>query len=215
MNHQVTLRWFGHSCFRISSRKVSIVTDPFDDSVGYPLPTCDSDVILVSHDHFDHNNVSCIRGNPITVKDSRNVKGIDFDAVDSWHDEAGGSKRGKNMIFVWCMENIRIAHLGDLGEILTREQVARIAPVDILLIPTGGYYTIGPSDADVMISSLKPRVVIPMHFKTEVMGGDFPIAKLDEFLSNKKQVIRVGRNSISFEKDELPVERTIYILDYK
>jgi L-ascorbate metabolism protein UlaG (beta-lactamase superfamily) len=215
MSGQVTFQWFGHSCFKVSTDKLSVVTDPFDSSVGYPLPTCDADVVTVSHDHFDHNYVSCIKGNPEVVKSKRNVKGVDFKVVETSHDEADGSKRGKNNVFVWWMEGISIAHLGDLGHIPTPDQIAKLGVVDILLIPIGGYYTIGPKEADVVISDLKPKVVIPMHYKTEVMGANFPIAKVSEFLSNKKNIVRVGKNTITFEKDKLPKETTIYVLEYK
>ncbi|MCJ7507234.1 MAG: MBL fold metallo-hydrolase [candidate division Zixibacteria bacterium] len=215
MSGQVTFQWFGHSCFRISTDKLSVVTDPFDKSVGYPVPSCNSDVITVSHEHFDHNNVSCIKRGAAVVKSSKNVKGVDFSAIQTSHDEAGGSKRGKNNVFVWLMEGIKIAHLGDLGHILTSDQVAKLGGVDVLLIPVGGYYTIDPKEADSIISQLKPKVVIPMHYKTEVMGENFPIVKVSDFTSNKKNVVKVGKNTITFEKDKLPKETTVYVLEYK
>lgn len=216
MNGQVNFKWFGHSCFKIWTDKVSIITDPFDSSVGYVLPSCDSDIITVSHEHFDHNNIACIKGNPkVLKKEEKNVKGIDFTVMETSHDEAGGSKRGKNNVFVWSMENIKIAHLGDLGHILTKEQVAKIGQLDALLIPVGGFYTISPKEADLIVSQLKPKVVIPMHYKTEVMDENFPIVKVSEFLANKKNVVRVGKNWVSFEKDKLPGDTTIYVLEYK
>ena len=215
MSSQVSFRWFGHSCFKISTDKVSVVTDPFDNTVGYPLPACESDIVTVSHDHFDHNHVECIKGNPEVVKGKVSAKGIDFDAIGSSHDEAGGSKRGKNNIFVWSMEEMRIAHLGDLGHTLTDEQIAKMGAVDILLVPVGGFYTIGPSEANTVVSQLEPKVVIPMHYKTEVMGESFPIAKVDEFLHDKKEIVRMGKNTVVFEKDKLPTQTTVYLLEYR
>ena len=215
MSGQVIFRWFGHSCFKISTDKVSVVTDPFDNTVGYPLPACNSDVVTVSHDHFDHNHVACVKGTPELVKVKGSAKGIDFDVIETFHDEAGGSKRGKNNILVWSMEEICIAHLGDLGHVLSADQMAKIGQVDILLIPVGGFYTIGPKEADSIISQLKPKVVIPMHYKTEVMGESFPIAEVSAFLSNKKNVTKIGKISVSFEKGKLPSQTAIYVLDYK
>jgi L-ascorbate metabolism protein UlaG (beta-lactamase superfamily) len=151
----------------------------------------------------------------VLKKEEKNVKGIDFTVIETSHDEAGGSKRGKNNVFVWSMENIKIAHLGDLGHILTKEQVAKIGQLDVLMIPVGGFYTISPKEADSIISQLKPKVVIPMHYKTEVMDENFPIVKVSEFLANKKNVVRVGKNWVSFEKDKLPGDTTIYVLEYK
>jgi len=216
MSGQVNFKWFGHSCFKIWTDKASIITDPFDSSVGYALPTCDSDIITVSHDHFDHNNVACIRGNPrVLKKGEKNVKGIDFRVIETWHDEADGSKRGRNNVFAWSMENIKIAHLGDLGHVLIEGQSEKIGQTDVLLIPVGGFYTVGPKEADSIISQLKPKVVIPMHYKTEVMGQNFPIVNLSEFLANKKNVVTTGKNLVGFEKDKLPSDTTIYVLEYR
>lgn len=216
--NEVTIKWLGHSCFLISlDDKVKIVTDPFDDSVGYPKPDVTADICLVSHDHFDHNCVSVVKGKPEVVKGSgeKKVRDVNFKGVDAFHDEKKGSLRGQDTIFVWELAGIKFAHAGDLGTELSQDQVKKIGGVDVLFVPTGGYYTIDARTADKVVSSLNPKVVIAMHYKTPVMGPSFPIAKVDEFLKGKENVLKVGKNSITFKKETLPQKTTIYVLEYK
>jgi len=215
---EVTIKWFGHSCFLISlDEEVRIVIDPFDNSVGYPVPDVAADICLVSHDHFDHNCVSVVKGNPEVVKGKgkKKAKDVNFKGLGAFHDEKQGSLRGENTIFMWELGGIRFAHVGDLGTELSQDQITQMGSVDVLFVPTGGYYTIDARTADKVISSLNPRVVIPMHYKTPVMGPNFPIAGVDEFLKGKENVVKVGKNSVTFTKETLPQKTTIYVLEYK
>lgn len=211
-NKEVTIRWFGHSCFMFSD-SVKIVTDPFDKSVGYPVPNVSSDVVLVSHEHFDHNNVSAITGKPEVIRggQTKEAKGITFKAVKASH----GDGRGDDFIRAWEFEGIRFAHFGDLGVDLTEAQYKEIGPVDVVFIPVGGYFTIDAVQASKIVNRMNPKVVFPMHYKTPVMGSRFPIATLEPFLKGKKNVVKVGKNSVTLKKDSLPKEMTIYVLEYK
>ena len=214
---EVTIKWLGHSCFLISlDDALKIVTDPFDTTVGYPMPDETADICVVSHDHFDHNYVSVVKGNPEVVKGvgEKEAKGIKFKGVASFHDEKGGSERGKNTIFTWELGGIRFAHAGDLGIGLSDSQKQEIGTVDVLFVPTGGFYTIDAATASKVVSSLNPKVVIPMHYKTPFLGENFPIAGVDEFLQGKENVIKVSRGSVSFTKENLPEKTTIYVLEY-
>jgi len=214
---EVTIKWLGHSCFLISlDDVVKIVTDPFDNSVGYPKPDVTADVCLVSHDHFDHNCVSVVKGNPEVVKGTgeKKAKEVNFKGVAAFHDEKQGSLRGENTIFVWELGGMRFAHVGDLGTELSPDQIKEMGQVDVLFVPTGGYYTIDAATAGKVVSSLNPKVVIPMHYKTPVLGPNFPIAGVDEFLKGKENVVKVGKNSVSFKKETLPEKTTIYVLGY-
>ena len=216
--NEVTIRWLGHSCFLISlDDEVKMITDPFDDSVGYPMPDVTADICVVSHDHFDHNCVSAVKGNPQVVKGSgeKKVKNVNFIGVDAFHDEKQGSLRGENTIFLWELGGIKFAHVGDLGTELSQDQINQMGPVDVLFVPTGGYYTIDAQTADKVVSALNPRVVMPMHYKTPVMGPDFPIAGVDEFLQGKEDVVKVGKNSVTFKKETLPQKTTVYVLEYE
>jgi L-ascorbate metabolism protein UlaG (beta-lactamase superfamily) len=216
--NKVTIKWLGHSSFLISlDDSVKIVTDPFDSAVGYPAPDETADVCVVSHDHFDHNCVSVIKGSPEVVKGigEKEAKGLKFKGVASFHDEKGGSERGENTIWAFELGGIKFAHAGDLGIDLTDSQRKEIGKVDVLFVPTGGFYTIDAATATKVASSLNPRVVIPMHYKTPFLGENFPLSGVDVFLKRKEKVVKVGKNSVSFTKESLPEKTTVYVLEFK
>lgn len=214
--NEVTVKWLGHSCFLISlDDSVKVVTDPFDKSVGYPTPDVTADVCLVSHEHFDHNNVSVVKGKPQVIKGEgeKEAKNIRFKGSPRSM-TMRRKQRGKNTIFTWELGGIKFAHLGDLGVELSSSQVKEIGAVDVLFVPVGGFYTIDAATATKVVASLNPKVVMPMHYKMPFMGASFPIAKVDEFLKGKENVVKVGKNSVSFTKETLPKKTTIYVLEY-
>jgi L-ascorbate metabolism protein UlaG (beta-lactamase superfamily) len=216
--YQVTVTWLGHSMFLLSlNDTLKIVTDPYDDTVGYPLPDVSSNVVLVSHRHFDHGNVKLVKGRPkvVDAPGQTTIKGITFKGVPAVHDDKDGTLRGLNTIFVWEMGGIRFAHLGDLGVMLSDQQIKQVGQIDVLFPPVGGFFTIDAATATHIIETLKPKVVFPMHYKTDVMSQNFPIAGVNDFLAGKKNVKRVGKNSITLSKEHLPKETTIYVLNYK
>lgn len=211
-NKEITVRWLGHSCFMISD-SVKIITDPFDKSVGYSVPDVSADIVLVSHEHFDHNNVSAIKGKPEIIRGEKEQtkKGITFKAVKTSH----GDGRGENYIRIWELEGVKFAHFGDLGVDLTDTLYREIGSVDVIFIPVGGYYTIDAKQATKIIDKLSPKVVFPMHYKTRVMGSGFPISEIETFLKGKKNVNKVGKNSVILTKNSLPKEMTVFVLEYK
>ena len=143
--NQVTVTWLGHSmCLLSLDEALKIVIDPYDDTVGYPLPEVSADIDVVSHRHFDHGNVKLVRGRPkvVDAPGQTTVKGITFKGVPSVHDDKDGTLRGLNTIFLWEMGGIRFAHLGDLGVMLTDEQVKEVGEIDVLFPPVGGFFTI-------------------------------------------------------------------------
>ncbi len=163
------ISWLGHSCFKIEddSGKV-VVTDPFDESVGYPLPRIRADVVVVSHDHHDHNNVKVLEGDPKVIRGSgkQTAAGIEFEGIATYHDEKGGKLRGKNTIFCFEIDGVRVCHLGDLGHQLGEKETAALGPVDVLMIPVGGTFTLDAGGAKKVLGQIRPRIAIPMHFKT-------------------------------------------------
>jgi L-ascorbate metabolism protein UlaG (beta-lactamase superfamily) len=213
---EVTLQWFGHAYFLISD-KIKIAIDPFQDLEGYPNPQVSADVVLVTHEHFDHNKTEAVSGHPQIVRGfgQKSVKGIEFTGAKTYHDESKGSQRGENTVFVFELDGIRFAHGGDLGHLLSDQQVKEIGRVDVLMIPVGGYYTIDAQRAWTNVEKIKPKIVIPMHYKQPFMGKNFPIEKVDVFLAGKKNVNRLDKNVLVLEKDKLPLETTIYVLNYK
>lgn len=183
------IKWLGHACFLITTTGgIRIVTDPFNEEVGYPLPHVEADIITVSHQHFDHSAVSVVGGRPQVVEGpgEHRLEGVSVRGVSTFHDKEEGRKRGTNTVFVIAVDGLNVCHLGDLGHLLSPEQVSLIGPVDVLLIPVGGTYTIDAWEAAETVAALRPRVVIPMHYKTDYIN--FPITGVDEFTGNFKQV---------------------------
>jgi len=205
------IRWHGHSCFEITN-DLTLVTDPHDGkSIGIPAPSVAGDIILVSHDHYDHNSVKTVEkegSKIVTESRKRNISNIEIIGIDSFHDKDKGAKRGSNIMYKFSMDGIRFCHMGDLGHELDDETVAKIGEVDILFIPVGGTFTVDDRQAWNVIKKIKPKIIIPMHYK--IGGLSLPIAGLDPFLEPAKhKVIRVG-NEIDIEKDDLPTEQEIW-----
>ncbi len=209
------IKWLGHASFLITSDTgTKIITDPYATGSGikYGEITESADIVAVSHDHSDHNNMAAVRGKPEVVRGTgiTKVKGVEFKGIPSYHDEAGGSQRGKNTIFCFEMDGIRVCHLGDLGHQLSDKQASELGEIDILLMPVGGYYTIDAKVATQVGNQLKPKVIIPMHFKTDKCG--FPISGVDEFLKGKEEVKKLNASEVEFKQAELPPTTQIIVL---
>ena len=204
--------WHGHACFEITD-DLTIVTDPHDGkSIGIETPMVKGDIILVSHDHYDHNSVRTVeKKDSAVVRDAgkKKVKGVEIEGIESFHDEVKGAKRGKNIIFKFKVDDITFCHLGDLGHIPDKEILDKIGEVDILFIPVGGVYTLDADSAWETANLIKSKIIVPMHYK--IQGLSLPISDVDPFLAkNKFKVIHVG-NQIDIEKEDLPSEREIWV----
>lgn len=212
------IKWFGHACFLITTAEgIKILTDPFDESVPYPFPEEEVDVVTVSHEHFDHNAVGRVKGTPEVVRGlgEHTVKGVSIWGIPSFHDQKGGRERGRNTIFRLQADGITLAHLGDLGHTLNAEQQKPLEGVEVVLIPVGGHYTIGPQEAVEVIRMLPAlKIAIPMHVKTELIK-DWPIAPVEEFLSQVDlPVQRVGGAEVEITREGLPREKEVWVLSH-
>ena len=177
------IEYLGHSCFQLTERTgTTVVCDPYDRAVGYDMPKVDADAVTISHRHFDHDNTGAVGGKPIVIDSECNydLHGVDISAVKSFHDSQRGKARGENLIFKYRMDGIDICHLGDLGEACSSDLIELLLPVDVLLIPVGGNYTIDAEMAKEYVDRLMPNVVIPMHFRDK--GCKIDVEKVDEFL---------------------------------
>ncbi len=215
------IQWLGHSAFLIETadgRK--LITDPYDSgsydgAVGYEEIDVAADVVTVSHDHPDHDGVAGLIHAPGTVvreSDSTEAAGFNIRGIETFHDESHGAERGPNTIFVIEADGLRICHLGDLGHLLSEEQIAKLGQIDVLFIPVGGHFTIDAGKATEIVNRIKPRIVIPMHYKTKVLG--FPIAGVEGFLRGKSNVVRMNSTFIEITADTLPAETEIRVLQY-
>jgi len=207
------IKWLGHASFMITSDTgIKIITDPYatGEKLNYGEIKESADIVTVSHGHGDHNNVAAVRGNPDVVRGTATVKGIEFRGIPTYHDDAEGQQRGENTIFCFEVDGIRVCHLGDLGHPLDDKQVTELGSVDILLIPVGGYYTIDARVATEVCNQLKPRVIIPMHYKTDKLA--YPIAGVDEFLQGKGNLSRLDTTEVEFKQGGLPASTQIIVL---
>ncbi len=214
------IKYYGHAAFLITSDQgTKIILDPYEPGafggqLSYGKINDQADLVLTSHDHADHNYTKGLPGTPQIVKGSgsKTTKGISIRGVSTYHDPSKGSERGANTIFTLTIDQLQLCHLGDLGHLLSDKELAEIGPVDILLIPVGGFFTIDPKEATRVSELIKPKVLIPMHFKTEKCG--FPIAPVEDFIKGKTNTKRPQVSEATFDKGTLPKQMEIVVLEH-
>ena len=204
--------WHGQSCFQIITNQGkngqrTIVIDPFDETLGLRVPKLEADILLVTHDHYDHNNVKAVGGNPFLISGpgEYEIKGVFIQGIPAFHDKVKGKSQGKNTCYTIETEEIKLCHLGDLGQSeLTEEQLQALGEIDILMVPVGGIYTINGEDASKIISQIEPKIVIPMHYALPKLK--VKLEGIEKFLKvmGKKEVQPL--NKLSIKKKELPQE---------
>lgn len=215
------IKYYGHSCFKLRSTEGTVVTDPYKSYVGFEIPSLSADIVTVSADAPDHNNVSGIGGtarrkNPFVIDHpgEYEVEGVSVFAVKSFRDEQQGSVRGENLINTFLMDGLRVCHLGALGHELDDQTVGEIGLVDILFVPVGGELTIDPKTAIKVTRSLEPNIVIPMHYKTnqhddKVFGG---LATLQEFMEAYEVEVEPQEKVNISGPSSLPEEMELVVL---
>lgn len=209
------IKYLGHSSFLMTeSTGTAVVCDPYDSSVGFAMPPVRADAVTVSHHHYDHDNVAAVSGTPVVLDKEQgySLPGVEIKAVKSFHDNTGGAKRGGNLIFKFRMDGLDVCHLGDLGEDCSPELIEAILPVNVLLIPVGGTYTIDAATAKEYVDRIMPDVVIPMHFRTKNCTLD--IDKADGFLKLFADNVEIeeGANEISLSRKDIDGESTKIIV---
>lgn len=211
--------WKGQSCFQIATQKnktpVNITIDPFGPEIGLRPPTQAADIVLVTHDHTDHNNVKSVGGEPFVVEGpgEYEIKGVFIQGILSWHDSQEGKQHGQNTIYTIESEDLRICHMGDIGQKeLTDEQLQKIGEVDILMIPVGGNYTVSEKEAMKIMSQIEPKITIPMHFHVPKLKAK--VDGVEKFLKSLglKSVKPEQKLSVK-KKDILPDEAKVVVLE--
>lgn len=208
-------KWWGQASFLITKDDgTKIITDPYNEDMPYKKINDEADYVTVSHDHFDHNAVETIPGQPYVVNNVSGFKDkkVDITGISTYHDDAEGAERGENIIFMMQLDGMKVSHLGDLGHPLNSSQVEKLKDTDILLLPVGGHFTIDADQAYEVVKKLEPKIVIPMHFKTDIL--DLPIKGVDKFLKHfdENSIVRMNGPEVKFS--ELPVKQKVYVLDY-
>lgn len=216
----MTITYHGHSCFKLKGKLGTVVTDPFDNSVGFSPSALSADIVTVSHDHGDHNAVSIVKGTSrrkkpfiIDFPGEYEVGGISVFGSKVFHDDEKGAQRGENIIQVILLDGIRFCHLGDLGHELTEEQVNKVGPIDVLFLPVGGVYTIDHQMAIKVARQLDPSVVIPMHYKTSEHKADvFGEMKTVEEFVNEYGTEVAPVEKLNLDAGRLPEETELVVL---
>lgn len=217
------IQWYGQSFFKIATKNqkgedVVIVIDPYHKDCGLKVPTkFGGDIVLITHDHKDHNNVELIKSTNLSPEPfvisgpgEYEVKGVMIYGVPSFHDDKKGTERGENTMYLIETEGIWLAHLGDLGQkTLDNEQLEQVRDIDILLIPVGGTYTINDKEANPIISQIEPCLIIPMHYK--IPGLNLKIDGVDKFIKEmglkpeEMKKLKVNKKDLSVEETRLVV----------
>ena len=188
----ILIQWLGHSCFRLECEGYVVVLDPFEPG---SVPGCKdiqvtADQVLCSHEHHDHNYRA-----GVTLRQDGPANPFTITALPSFHDDCGGAKRGSNIIHLLEAQGLRVAHLGDLGSMPSQEVLDQLHNLDAVMIPVGGHYTIGPKEAQELVNLLAPRVVIPMHYRSDTFGFDV-LGTVEDFLELGGKWIRCDTDSL-------------------
>ena len=207
------ISWLGHSCFRIRTKQATAVTDPVSPGKGYSLGKISANMVTVSHDHPGHSFSDGILDNPRVLNrpGEYEIASLLAIGIRSFHDNEGGSLRGKNTIFIIEAEELSICHLGDLGSHLTSSQVEEIGKVDILMIPVGGGSTINASEASVIVRQIEPKIVLPMHYKTSLFQDT--LEPVESFLKEMGVTDSAPKLKLSVNKNTLPLITQIVVLE--
>lgn len=209
------ITWLGHSCFRFKGKQATVVTDPFPPNLGYTLGKIAAKVVTISHMHPGHSYIQGIGDEPRIIKSPGEYEssGVLTVGVRTYHDNEKGAQRGKNTAYIIELDELLICHLGDLGHVLTADQVATIDSVDILLIPVGGVSTIDAAQAAQVVRQLEPKIVIPMHYKTDVLKRE--LDTVDRFLKEMGVKEAIPQPKLSVTRNNLPLTMQVVLLDYK
>ena len=210
------IRWHGHACFEFVGSKNSVIIDPHDGkSIGIRPPISNADIVLVSHDHFDHNAIRMIKNEHsalFALPGKHEIKGTIFEGLPSFHDDQKGALRGSNVMYKFKMDGITVCHCGDLGDIPSEEVLKAIMKVDILLVPVGEVFTVMISKLKDFIRKVEPKIVVPMHYR--VGGITLPLKPIDDFLDGipKDNILYVG-NEVELSADEVDEFSGVWIFD--
>jgi len=211
------IEFLGHATFFITTKdNIRIITDPYESggfggTFNYKPIDVEADIVTISHSHSDHADSQAVKGRPIIIDKigKHYVKGINIEGLVSYHDKNQGGDRGSNIIFVIEADGMKLAHLGDLGCEPSSVDIEKLREIDVIFIPVGGRYTIDSKEAKNLVDILKPRIAIPMHFKTEAVG--LSIDSASKFVKEfDKGVTKEEKASvIEIDKNNLPSETTV------
>jgi L-ascorbate metabolism protein UlaG (beta-lactamase superfamily) len=210
--------WLGHSCFKVTLKNgVVILFDPFDSTIGYAQQEVEPDIVVISHDHRDHSDLSHIKGD-YTMVDTAGVHKIGdvtLTGIKTWHDHCDGAQRGESLAFLLSVNGLRLCHMGDVGCVPSDDVLEQLKGVELLLIPVGGNYTVDAKEAMVIIDAITPNIIIPMHFKTPECNLE--IAPLYDFLEQARGIYDIshpGKAYLKIDKATLKKRTRVVVMEY-
>jgi len=209
--------YLGHSSFKLKGKNASVIIDPFDSKkVGLKYSSNEADIVSVSHEHKDHNAVGVVKGEPkvISGPGEYEIKGISILGFSSFHDSKNGEERGKNTIYVFEIDGIKICHLGDLGHKLSDSLIESLGDIDVLMIPVGGIYTIGPTEAVEIVKDIEPSFILPMHYYVDgIEKGTFgKLEPVETFLKEVNLTVeKMPKLAVKKEEVNLEVQKVILL----
>ena len=211
------ITWYGHASFGlVSSSGIRIITDPYTSLKGlaYGKINESADVVTISHNHWDHASIDEIGGSPYVIRSAgkKEYKEIYCEGFNSFHDPEEGRLRGDNIIFKITADDLTVVHMGDIGHVLDEETAGALCDADVVMIPVGGVYTIGPQEAGEIVRSINPRIVVPMHYANDKC----PFVKytVNDFSTLfGDSVIGEGNHTVTVENVQLKGRPTILVLD--
>ncbi len=213
----MNIRYMGHACFFIETESgARLLTDPYDRTVGYPMPRLAADVVTVSHDHHDHNYTAMAEGNPVVVdcEVPITVSGVTIEAYGCYHDDAQGGKRGKNLLMRIRADGLNVCHCGDLGHMPDQALIDSLGEIDVLMLPVGGVYTLDAAGVWAVAQRLKPRVVIPMHYRTDVVCYQ-ELAPVEDFLALAGAMDATPMRALRVHAANINTIQPIVVLDWR
>lgn len=206
------ITWYGRACFRLKGREATAITDPCPPSTGFVAGKHDVELLTISHSHADHAYTRSISADlTLTRPGEYEHRNLLVTGVRSFHDGARGAERGENVIFAVEIDGVHICHLGDLGHLLTEEELAELGPIDVLLVPAGGNFTITPAEAAEVVAQISPKIVIPMHFATD--GASADLLGPDRFLHEMAVTEPIRQPKAVVHATSLPEETQVVLLE--
>lgn len=204
---KVTVTYNGHACFTLEAEGYRTVIDPYKEGMipGVPGLELEAEAVFCSHGHGDHAYTQAV-----TLLPADRPAPYTVESIETPHDDQGGALRGMNLVRIFDFDGLKVAHLGDQGEVPAGEALEKLKGVDCLLIPVGGFYTIGPEEAAQTVKLLHPRVTIPMHYRTDGTGFDV-LSHLSEF-TDRFSNVNSCENTVTLTKD---TPEQILVIHYK
>jgi L-ascorbate metabolism protein UlaG (beta-lactamase superfamily) len=206
------ITWYGRACFRLKGREATVITDPCPPSTGFVAGKHDVDLLTLSHADADHTYTRSITaGLTLTRPGEYEFHDLLVNGIRTYHDAMGGQERGENVVFSFEVDGVHIAHLGDLGHLLSEEQLTELGPIDVLLVPAGGMFTVTPAEAAEVVAQLSPKIVIPMHFAVD--GGSTDLQGPEKFLQEMAVEEPIRQPKAVVTPSSLPDETQVILLD--